>query len=458
MNDVDVVIVGGGPTGLAAAVAARHRGLRARLLEASESLGGMAASFTVAGQRVDYGSHRLHPAASARVLALLGGDLQVRRRNGRLRLRDRWVAFPFRPSDLLANLPRSFVVAAGRDVLGRPLRRPRVDSYAEVVRVGLGPTALAEFHGPMATKLWGLPPEQLSGELALRRLPVLGPSSLARRIGRTGRSAGRTFLYPPTGFGQISERLADAATDAGAELVTDCRVSELHPADDAVVVCTDEPNAAPLSARRVLWAAPLPPLLQAVGHRSPSRPPPPSGLAHRGIVLVYLVVPSTTYSPYDAHYVADRDVVFSRLSEPRNYRDGPDPPGQTVLCAELPCSAGDTLWTADADELQAMVLDGMARCGLTRPTVVHTELRRLRTVYPVLTVNAPRRRGALVDWADALPGVTVLGRQGRAGADNLHHVLEMALAAVDCLDSEGRWDSRRWTEATERFDTFVVED
>ena len=121
MTSVDVLVVGGGPCGLAAALGAARRGRSVRLLEASDHLGGMAASFEVAGQRVDHGSHRLHPSAPPPVRALLdellGADLQERRRNGRLHLAGRWVGFPLR-----ATRPRA--VGAGRD--RRPHRhRPR---------------------------------------------------------------------------------------------------------------------------------------------------------------------------------------------------------------------------------------------------------------------------------------------------------------------------------------------
>jgi len=57
-----------------------------------------------------------------------------------------------------------------------------------------------------------------------------------------------------------------------------------------------------------------------------------------------------------------------------------------------------------------------------------------------------------------MPGVTVLGRQGLVVADNLHHVLDMALSAVDCLDADGRWLDGRWLHHRRRFEHFVVED
>ena len=82
------------------------RGRSVVLVEAAPVLGGMAASVVVGGQRVDLGSHRLHPSAPPAVRALLdellGDDLQVRTRNGRLRLAGRWVRFPLQAGDLAA--------------------------------------------------------------------------------------------------------------------------------------------------------------------------------------------------------------------------------------------------------------------------------------------------------------------------------------------------------------------
>ena len=72
------------------------------------------------------------------------------------------------------------------------------------------------------------------------------------------------------------------------------------------------------------------------------------------LVLVYLALPRAEWTPYDAHYFPEAGVRLSRLSEPKNYRDNPDDPQDvTVLCAEIPCSVGDDIWTASPDTLAA---------------------------------------------------------------------------------------------------------
>ena len=87
-SSADLTVLGAGPAGLAAAWRAARRGLSVTVLEREAGVGGMAASFDVAGVRVDHGSHRLHPAISPPLLAalrgLLGADLQTRPRHGRL--------------------------------------------------------------------------------------------------------------------------------------------------------------------------------------------------------------------------------------------------------------------------------------------------------------------------------------------------------------------------------------
>jgi protoporphyrinogen oxidase len=204
--DADVVVLGAGPAGLGAAWRAARAGHRVVVVERSQVPGGAAGSFVVGGQRVDHGSHRLHPSTDPAILQdlreLLGDELQTRRRNGRIRLEGRWIGFPLRAGDLVRRLPPSFVVAAARDAATSPLRRPRDDSFAEVLRAGLGPAICDRFYLPYARKIWGVAPQQLSGEQARRRVSAGSPAKLLRRIAGAARSGGQTFYYPAGGFGR----------------------------------------------------------------------------------------------------------------------------------------------------------------------------------------------------------------------------------------------------------------
>lgn len=462
-TSADLLVLGAGPAGLAAAWRASRAGLSTIVLERAGAVGGMAGSFTVDGIRVDHGSHRLHPSTAPEILAdlraLLGDDLQLRRRNGRLRVTGRWVSFPLRPAELLRTLPPTMIARMAAEAVLEPLRRGTpATSYADALRRGLGGTLYEALYAPFAVKLWGLPGERIDAEQARRRVSADTPWKLAARVLRRRDGVGRVFHYPRRGFGQIADALADAAADAGADLRLGVAVDRLTARVDGVSVRT--PDGQTVTARHLFTTVPLPALA-----RLADPAPPPAAMASAGalrfrsMVLVYVVHQGARpWSRYDAHYLPDPATPITRISEPANYRDcSEDPADRTVLCCEIPCAAGDEQWNADDADLAGLVVDTAARLGLPPVRVGGVHVRRLRVVYPVYEIGYAEHLRGLDAWAAGLPNVTTFGRLGLFVHDNTHHALAMAYAAADALRG-GRWDAAGWSAARRRFTEHVVED
>src|SRR5581483_7115621 len=167
MSKPSVVILGAGPAGLGAAYRLAQRArVHVTVLERNSEVGGNAGSFPLAGLRVDYGSHRLHPSCDPEVLrdirALLGADLLERPRHGRIRLRGRWIHFPLKPLDLALRLSPGFALGVVTDSALKPLRGRQAsrapETFASVLEAGLGPTICRDFYFPYARKIWGMEP------------------------------------------------------------------------------------------------------------------------------------------------------------------------------------------------------------------------------------------------------------------------------------------------------------
>ncbi len=454
-------MLGAGPAGVAAAYYAAREGHRVVVLERALAVGGLAASFEVDGVRVDYGSHRLHPATDPAILAtlrdLLGDELEERPRNGRIRLAGRWIAFPLRTGDLVRRLPPGFAAAALADAATLPLRRPRADTFAEVLRAGLGPTMCERFYFPYARKIWGVEPDELSGEQARRRVSAGSPGRLLRRVLRGQREGKSTFFYPRGGFGRISEALAQAAAaGAGARVRCGETVTGVELGDDGVRVRTA--SGATVEAARA-WST-LPP--SALARLVPAVPASVRAAADRlefrAMLLVYLVLDIDRYTPFDAHYLPEPSTPLTRVSEPKNYRGGGDPMGRTVLCAELPCFRDDEVWEADEGALGRLVADGLGAVGLPRARPRRVEVRRIPFAYPVYRAGHEAAFATLDHWVEAQPRLLTLGRQGLFAHVNTHHALAMARAAAGALRPGGGFDRAAWAEARAEFDGFVVED
>jgi protoporphyrinogen oxidase len=318
-------------------------------------------------------------------------------------------------------------------------------------------------------------------------------SGASRVVGQRGAAPARgsTFLYPRRGFGQITEALEQAARRAGAQVHTGVEVQRIRPAAEVVggeVVGGEVVGGALVGGGDVVvetgdgrrWRAPrvfstLPiPLLARL---CPDRVPPEvseaaQGLRFRAMVLVYLThAPGTPahgspvrWSPYDAHYLPAGATPVTRISEPANYRDSDeDPRDRTVLCAEIPCDVGDAIWTADEGALAEVVAEALREVSLPpvhgpggADPAVH--VRRLPAVYPVYEQGFAARLSRLEDWADALPGVTTLGRSGLFAHDNTHHAMVMARAAVAALGHDATFDEPAWRRSRQSFRDHVVED
>jgi protoporphyrinogen oxidase len=454
-----IVVIGAGPAGLAAALGAARRGHDVTVVERASVVGGMAASFDVAGLRVDHGSHRLHPAADPAVLdelrGLLGSALQTRRRNGRIRVEGRWLPFPFGTADLIRGLPPSFAAGAAADLVARPFRRRAEPvTFADAVRGALGRTVAERFYEPYARKLWDTDPSRLAAELAGRRVAAARPGGLSR-LRRGG--AARTFLYPRGGFGTICERLADAAVDAGARVSLDTTVRAVDLDHGGV-----ETTHGSFTAERVWSTAPVAALARLCTPAPPASVATAAGrLHHRGVVLVYLVLDRARWTEFDAHYFPGPDVPVARISEPKNYRDDPDDPfDRTVLCAEWPCwpRDDDAVWSAGDDELAARLVDSLAAAGLPPCDPIDVVVERVPRVYPVYELGFDWHLAALELWAASRPRLLTFGRQGLFVPDNTHHALAMGRAAAAALRPDGSFATAGWVRERDAFREHVVED
>lgn len=466
MPDVDLLVLGGGPAGLGAAQRAVRTGRSVAVVERADRVGGAAGSHEVAGVRVDLGSHRLHRATDPAILSelqrLLGDDLQVRPRRGRIRLAGRWLPFPLSPA-ALRRLPPGFAARAALDTVAGPLRRPREDTFAERIRAGLGPTMLDRFYGPYARKLWGLEADEVDGEQARVRVGATSPAALLQRVVQGTDPDARTFRYPRRGFGQISEALAADARRSGASIALGTAARSVEPGPDQVRVATDDRQV--WTARSVWSTVPMPVLARLVEGAPVAVTWAARSLRTRAMVLAYVVLDQPRLSRFDAHYLPEPWTPITRLSEPKNYRDGHpgtddtgDPPDRTVLCAELPCTLGDEVWRASDRELLRLVRTVLTTAGFPPARVADVASVHLPSAYPVYDRGFADRVGVVADWLDTRPGLLTFGRQGLFVHDNTHHALAMAWAAVDALADDGRVDPAAWARARAGFADHVVED
>lgn len=479
MDNFDIVILGAGPAGLGAASRlSRLTQARVTVLEQNDWVGGNAGSFELAGIRVDYGSHRLHPSCDPKILndirQMLEGDLLDRPRHGRIRLRGRWIHFPLKPMDLVLRLPPKFAAGVLGDMVGKITVTNRAqknqDTFASAMVKGLGRTICQDFYFPYARKIWGIEPENISVTQAQRRVSNNSLSKMLRKVlmaipGFKPEGSGRYF-YPRNGYGQISDAYRKSAEEAGAEIILNAKVKSVEldnsssEKNSSVIRYENNGLIHKLNADYVWSTIPVTILARML------KPAPPielldatAAIDYRAMILIYLVLETDRFSEYDAHYFPGEDIYITRLSEPKNYSNRRDPEGRTVLCAELPCSPESIEWGMGEDDLCQLVCDSLQRAGIpVNVPIQQVFVRRLRYAYPIYRAGYEQYFEPLDDWLGQFDRLLSFGRQGLFAHDNTHHTLFMAYSAVDCLSEEGHFDRQRWQNYRRIFETHVVED
>lgn len=465
-------VLGAGPAGLwlAKTLLETYPDLHVTVIDRNITPGGMTASFSYRSLVFDFGSHRLHPAASHELLKeirhLLGSELLERPRNGRIFLDGRFVKFPLKPVDLMLNLPPSFSLGTAWDLIFAPFRKIACDNatFREVLTSGLGPTISEKFYFPYAEKLWGLPPELLHGVQARKRISSgsIGKIMLKALKAVTGtRSVANTFYYPAGGFGRICEKGAARIESLGGRIILGSRIAAIDILDQSITITSkgNDGHSERIEEDFIFSTIPVTELCKVLSPRPPERIIKSLGeLSYRSMILCFLELDTSHYTEYDAHYFPGTDIVFSRMSEPKNYSNSSESHDRTGLCFEIPCWSTDAIYGMNNEEITEIVVKNLELTGLPAVPLISSFVKRISHAYPSYSLGYRSAFDEIDNYLTGIDNLVTLGRQGLFAHDNTHHTIEMGVAAADCFSPETGLDRNRWFSRRAEFEKHVVVD
>jgi len=440
MDSDRIVILGGGPAGLAAGYFARKRGLPFTIYEARAETGGNAATVQHGDFRFDTGAHRFHDQdaeVTREVQALLGAELRPVSTPSHIYQDGKFISFPLSPRSLLASLSFLVMARAAVEIMAARLRGgPEATNFEEAALRMYGPTIARRFLLNYSEKLWGLPCAQLSVKVSGRRMQELSAFSLLREAllgapSNPGHMEGR-FYYPRRGYGQISEALARAC---GPENIhTSSPIEALHHDGDRIQAVTVGGRGR-LPARRVINTLPLPLLVRILD------PAPPAeivaaadSLKFRSLVVVAVFLDQDHATHSASLYFPGAEFPFTRISEPIHRSRFMAPEGKTSLCVEYPCFDTDALWRSSDEGLIRLTGDHLGRLGFTQPSrIIDARVVRLSHAYPVLEAGIEKMVAPQLAYLGRFSNLRITGRNGRFVYTHVHDMLRFGMDVIEDL-------------------------
>ncbi len=459
-----VVIIGAGVTGLAVAWKL-SRDHEIVILEKNSQIGGVATTFRRGGFTLDTGPHKIYtlvPGILDEIKSLLGTEAITISKASGVIIAGKRLDYPIMFSDLLLRLnPLTSVrlgVGFGVAVLLSFLRRGEPVSYAQYFKRNFGVPAYNLVFRQLAEKSWG-DPERITADFARRRVPYNGVFQMLKTmLFKDRKLSAEDFYYPRKGFVELSQIMLDKSLQNKGSIILNAEVKKFETEGDKVTAVTfsHEGRLKKISADYVVSTASLTALPSMFG-APPEVMVAASELKYRSLLLVYILVKKPKVTNDIWTFVPDRNFVFQRLSEQKNFNAEMGPEDSTVITAEVMCAANDAMWNASDEELYGKVIADLVKAGfVSQGEASGFYVIRMKNIYPVYELGYRQRVDRILRFTDQFDNFITLGRLGLFNYNNADHYVDMAIWAASHIRS--RKPIRDWLPTRKRFDSYVIVD
>jgi protoporphyrinogen oxidase len=435
-----IAVIGAGPAGLTAAYQLQSNGVSVTLFESDSVVGGMARSFSIWGQTVDYGPHRFFssdPRVNQFWLDAVDGNYEMVNRLTRIYYNRKFFDYPVKAVNALRGLG---VFEAVRCILSyakaRILPATSESTFEDWVSNRFGFRLYSIFFKAYSEKLWGVNCRELDADFAAQRIKKLDlletiKSAVFSNNSKSHRTLVDEFAYPVGGAGAPYENLARKFMVAKGNLKLGSPVDAVVPRADGVVE-VHLLDGIIEEFDHVISTMPITKLLSRldapddiVAHASQLR--------FRNTILVYLRVTGSSPFPDQWIYVHSPDLLTGRITNFGNWVESiRGDETDSILCLEYWCYDEDLIWQEPQETLVNRAREELYKTGLVPDgSVVDGTVRRVPKCYPVYSSGYRKHLKPIEQYLSEVSGITPIGRYGAFKYNNQDHSILMGLLAAE---------------------------
>jgi protoporphyrinogen oxidase len=449
-----IVVIGAGISGLSAAFRLAENGFTdIKILEGSKNVGGLARSLEKEGFIFDLGPHQIH-TQDIKVINflkyILKEDFIVKKKRASQYFLNKRFNYPLGLNDVILGLPPHISLQCFASFLFHKIKskffRPKQESFKSWVIENFGKKMYDIYFGPYTTKVWGKDPSELSASCAKERIAVQSLwdvflSAILRNSSRFRNSHllphspyQKVYYYPRKGIGQLASMMNEFLEQQNIFIELNQMVNKIcRNSDNTFSVFTDSGTCH--FADYVITTIPISITKNILSYDAPSSlVKPTEDLEYRSLTFIYLLLKKDMVTDDHWIYFSDKNCIYQRSSEFKNFSAETCPDGKTSICMEIPCTYNDEVWNMSQEELFDRVMDQAEKDGfLKREWILGYHCIRERYVYPILGVGHEELVRQTKEYVNSCPGLYSIGRQGQFQYVNIDNVLIMGFDAADSI-------------------------
>lgn len=441
-----IIILGGGPTGLAAAYKLAKLGRRFVLVEKEKYIGGLSATRRRKNYLYEYGPHAFHLKDKEIINWLkdiLGVDFRVIPTKTQVIIGGKLLDYPLRAGELLrkANPVLGLIIIFDYiwENLKRFLFRGKWQNFHEWGVANFGRTLYRISFGDYTAKVWGMHPSKLSAGLATGKLSKLNLREVvAKTVGIKGKQQPlffKQYLYPKNGMAGIFQHMIRELKGKG-EIILGSKVTQIQTRGGRAVSIELENDGGQktLACEKVISTLPLKQLVKMIGKPlNKNIIASANKLNYRDFIIVYAAVNESSLPDSQWIYLVENKFKFNRVAINKNLSPNFSVNGNTLLAFEICCQKNDRLWNKQDGQLLEMVKVDMEKLGWQNIAIKDFFVERLTNVYPIYLVGYEKNVRAVIEGISDIDNLISTGRNGLFLNSDIHDCFQMGFEAADFI-------------------------
>ncbi len=440
---MNVCIIGAGPAGMTAAYQLAKTGIAVEVFEAGDSVGGMARTLDLWGQKADIGPHRFFssdPRINKVWLEVAAPDYDMVNRLTRIFYRGRLFFYPLKPFNALANLG---LFEAARCLLSyaaerlHPTPMGETPTFEEWVVSRFGRRLFGIFFKTYSEKLWGISCSELDADFAAQRIKKFSLGEAIWTALGLGKTQHKTlvdqFAYPHGGTGMVYERMAQKCIALGGKIHLKTPVRRVV-VEKGRAVAVELENGQRLAYDHIISTMPMTHLVERMDGAPAEVLRALHQLTYRNTILVFLRIPAKDLFRDNWLYVHSADLQTGRITNFRNWT--PHLYGkseESIVAMEYWCYDSEALWKKTDEELIALATDEIQRSHLLPKgqAVTAGHVERIGRSYPVYARGYKKPLSVVENFLRTIGALSVIGRYGAFKYNNQDHSILMGILAAE---------------------------
>ena len=346
MQKIDSIIIGAGPSGIGVACGIKELRIKNKtiILEKKNKVGGLAGSFKVDNDIIDFGPHRLAPTIESVIKIAkeaCGEDLLIKKSEHGVYIDKKLYQFPpkfaqwlnIKSQLLLIKILISFIKSSVLNIFNKSKL-----NFKELIISKFGEYFYYNIVRPMANKVWGNS-EDLDPTFVNKRFSQLNPSEfLIKKIINRQDLNPDNFYYPKNGFQQLWDDICEKNLKDFCELRLETYPEKIVVNNNNLIssIKLNNENIENLENTRIISTVPIIELVKCLENIDKLEIEKKiKDIQVRSMMLVMFKFDQPKTLPYRTLIFPQNDVIFNRIFEQNLYSEETVEKGKSVIVADI---------------------------------------------------------------------------------------------------------------------------